>query len=127
MDTCLSGYFQNFGGEQTYMNDLGDLGFVYRCYHRMMTHWAGVLKLPMLEISYESLVAQPEQTIRELVAFCGVGWDERCLAFHSSGRYVNTASYEQVRQPMYTRSIGRWKNYTHYLQPLREALGDLAD
>jgi len=127
MDTCLSGYFQNFGGAQTYMNGLEDLGFVYRCYHRMMTHWSSVLKLPMLEMHYEHLVSQPEQSIRELLQFCGVEWDGRCLEFHSSGRYVNTVSYKQVRQPMYAHSVGRWKNYAEHLQPLREALGDLAD
>lgn len=126
LDTCLSGYFQNFGGAQTYMNDLGDLGFVYRCYDRMMAHWRDVLDLPLLEVQYEALVGEPERVIRELVAFCGLDWDARCLAFHDSERYVNTASYDQVRQPMYSRSVNRWKNYDRHLQPLRDALGDLA-
>ena len=127
LDTCLSGYFQNFGGAQTYMNDLGDLGFVYRCYRRMMAHWQQVLTLPIMEVQYEQLVACPERTIRDLVEFCGLPWDERCLSFHASERFVNTASYDQVRQPMYTRSVGRWKYYDSHLGPLREALGELAD
>jgi len=122
LDTCLSGYFQNFGGAQNYMNDLGDLGFVYRCYRRMMAHWRQVLTMPMLEVHYEDLVASPETVIRGLVEFCGLPWDEQCLSFHSSERYVNTSSYDQVRQPMYTRSVGRWKHYDHQLGPLREAL-----
>lgn len=126
LDTCLSGYFQNFGGAQTYMNDLGDLGFVYRCYHRMMTHWNKVLQLPILEVRYEELVARPDEVIRGLVDFCGLEWDAQCLDFHSTGRYVNTASYDQVRQPMYSRSVNRWKNYASHLQPLREVLGNMA-
>ena len=124
LDTCLSGYFQNFGGAQTYMNDLGDLGFVYRCYQRMMAHWQQVLTLPIMDVQYEQLVARPETVIRELVESCGLPWDEQCLSFHASERYVNTASYDQVRQPMYTRSVGRWKHYEQHLAPLREALGD---
>lgn len=127
LDTCLSGYFQNFGGAQTYMNDLGDLGFVYRCYLRMMAHWRQVLTLPILEVQYEELVMRPQMVIRDLVDFCGLPWNERCLSFHSSERYVNTASYDQVRQPMYTRSVGRWKHYERHLWPLREALEKLHD
>ena len=127
LDTCLSGYFQNFGGAQTYMNDLGDLGFVYRCYQRMMAHWQKVLRLPMMDVCYEELVADPEAGMRDIVTFCGLPWDDRCLSFHDSGRYVNTASYDQVRQPMYTHSVGRWKHYDRHLTPLRETLGGLAD
>jgi tetratricopeptide (TPR) repeat protein len=127
LDTCLSGYFQNFGGAQTYMNDLGDLGFVYRCYQRMMAHWQQVLSLPMMDVRYEELVVSPEKVIRALVEFCGLSWDERCLSFHRSERYVNTASYDQVRQPMYTRSVGRWRHYDRHLTPLREALGEPVD
>jgi len=127
LDTCLSSYFQNFGGAQNYMNDLGDLGFVYGCYQRMMAHWRQVLTLPVMEVQYEELVDRPEVIIRDLVEFCGLSWNEQCLSFHASERYVNTASYDQVRQPMYTRSVGRWKNYARHLQPLREALGELAD
>jgi tetratricopeptide (TPR) repeat protein len=126
MDTCLSGYFQSFIGAHSYMNDLEDLGFVYRCYHRMMAHWNRLRVLPSLEMRYEDLVTRPEQVIREMVAFCGVASDARCLEFHRNGRYVNTASYIQVRQPMYRRSIGRWTHYARHLQPLRQALGDLA-
>ena len=106
------------------MNDLGDLGFVYRCYRRMMAHWQQVLSLPFMEVRYEELVASPEAMIRKLVEFCDLPWDERCLAFHGSQRYVNTASYDQVRQPVYTRSVGRWKHYEHHLGPLRKALGE---
>lgn len=126
LDTCLSTYFQNIGGGSTYMNNLGDIGHVYRCYHRMMTHWSATLDLPVLEIQYEQLVTDPEPHIRKLVEFCDLPWDDNCLAFHTSRRYVNTVSYDQVRQPMYTRSVARWKNYDKHLGELRNALGDLA-
>ncbi len=59
----------------------------------------------MLEIQYEELAARPEEYIPKMIEFCGLEWDPRCLRFHELQRDVNTPSYEQVRQPMYTRSI----------------------
>jgi hypothetical protein len=91
----------------------------------MMAHWRKALRLPLLEVQYEKLVTHPEHVIRELIAFCGLPWEEQCLAFNSSERFVNTVSYDQVRQPMYTRSVNRWKHYEKNLGPLKEALGDL--
>ena len=56
-------------------------------------------------------VADLEGVARRLVAACGLEWEPRCLAFHETRRPVRTASVRQVRQPIYTRSVGRWKNY----------------
>ena len=58
-----------------------------------------------------------------MIDFCGLEWDERCLDFHNTQRSVRTASVAQVRQPIYRNSIGRWKRYEKFLQPLLEALG----
>jgi hypothetical protein len=76
----------------------------------------------MLEVSYEEMVARQEAVSRQLVAFCGLDWDDRCLAFHQSERAVQTASKLQVRQPIYTRSVARWKRFEAHLQPLHAAL-----
>ena len=78
---------------------------------RLMDHWHQVLPVPILEVDYESLVANPEREARELVAWCGLDWDPACLNFHENRRPVRTASAAQVRQPVHSRSVGRWKNY----------------
>jgi len=78
---------------------------------RLMDHWHQVLPIPILEVDYESMVADPEREARELVAWCGLDWDPACLNFHEHRRPVRTASAAQVRQPVHSRSVGRWKNY----------------
>lgn len=122
VDTCLSIYFQKFNELHAYAHNLSDLGYYYRTYEKLMAHWRSVLGLPLFEIRYEELVAEPETWIPRLVEFCGVEWDERCMRFHETRRSVNTLSNEQVRQPMYTRSVDRWRNYETQLEPLILAL-----
>ena len=87
-----------------------------------MRHWREVLNIPMLEIDYESLVADPEAMTRTLLDYCGLEWNEQCLRFHDNRRVVSTSSYDQVRKPIHSRSIGRWQNYQPYVQPLIDAL-----
>jgi tetratricopeptide (TPR) repeat protein len=123
-DTCLSIYFQNFGWLHPYSTDLSHLGFYYRLYHKLMQHWEAVIDLPMMTVSYEEMVTVPERISRELVNFIGLDWDDRCLRFHTVKRNVATASYDQVRQPVYTKSMARWKHYEKHIGPLAEALGD---
>jgi Tfp pilus assembly protein PilF len=121
MDTCLSAYLQPFN-DVPYATSLGDLGFYYREYQRLMDHWRKVLPIRIREVVYEDLVADQERVIRELVASCGLEWDDRCLAFHANPRAVRTMSKLQVRQPIYTRSVGRWKRYEAHLGALKAAL-----
>ena len=123
-DTCLSIYFQRFSESHAYARDLRHLGAYYVQYTKMMQHWKSLLDIPILEVRYEDLVTQQEETSRKLVDFVGLDWDERCLNFHESGRNVATPSYYQVRQPMYTGSMARWKNYEKHIGPLIETLGD---
>ena len=122
LDTCLSCYQQHFDA-LNFTSTLEDLGFYYRQYQRLMAHWRKVLPSPMFEVRYEDLVADLEGVSRQLVAFCGLEWDEHCLAFHENRRAVQTASALQVRRPIYRTSVGRWKRYEAHLQPLIEALG----
>lgn len=127
LDTCLSCYFQDFGARHPYSAKLAWLGSYYREYERLMSHWRCTLTLPMFEIRYEDLVADQEIWTRRLLKFCGLPWDERCLSFHKSGRIINTASYAQVRRPLYRSSVGRWRHYDLHLHELRAALaGDQA-
>lgn len=122
LDTCLSCYFQNFRQGHEYTGDLSTLGQVYREYERLMAHWHQVLTMPLLEVSYEELVTDQERQSRRLIEFCGLPWEEQCLRFHESKRTVHTASYDQVRRPMYQKSIGRHRPYLPYLRPLQAGL-----
>ena len=124
LDTCLSNYMQNFRRVNLQSNDLGHLGAYYKDYRRLMDHWRAVLDLPIMDIVYEDLVADLEGKSRELIDFIGLEWDPECLQFHESGRVVNTASYDQVRQPIYNRSVERWRHYDHHLGPLKDALAE---
>ena len=120
-DVCLSCYLQYFR-ELNFTWDLGNLGRYYRAYERLMEHWRRVLPVQPLEVDYEQLVTQPEPMIRRLLAFCGLEWDDRCLRSHESRRPVQTQSKLQVRRPIYTTSVGRWRRYEAHLGPLRESL-----
>ena len=93
-----------------------------RDYRRLMDHWRAVLPVGMLDIHYEAMVADPERSSRELVAWCGLEWDPACLEFYKTRRRVQTTSIAQVRQPIYRSSIGRWKNYE---QPLAAMFAQL--
>jgi hypothetical protein len=103
-------------------SDLRHLGIHYNDHLTLMRHWREVLDLPILEVSYELLVAEPEAQIKRMLEFLGLPWDERCLDFHQNTRAVITASMHQVRRPLYNSSVGRWKHYERHLGPLREGL-----
>ena len=93
----------------------------------MMEHWRKVLPVPLLEVDYEEAVADLEGVARKLVAWCGLAWESACLEFHQAKRPVRTASAVQVRQPVYRRSVGRWKHYEHALAPLFARLESAAN
>jgi tetratricopeptide (TPR) repeat protein len=124
VDTCLSCYFQNFADPLPFTLDLGHLGHYYREYRRLMDHWSAVLPLLIFHLEYEGLTKDQEAVSRQLVQFCGLEWDDRCLRFHESRRPVQTASALQVRQPLYRTSVGRWNRYKSHLRTLLEALGN---
>jgi tetratricopeptide (TPR) repeat protein len=125
MDTCLSCYFQNFGGHIPYAYDLSHAGLFYRDYQRIMRHWREVLDIPIMDVGYEDLVANQEAISRRMVEFIGLEWNDACLRFHENKRVVLTMSNDQVRRPMYSSSVGRWRKYKKHLGPLKEALGNL--
>lgn len=123
-DICVSIYGENFALEQSFANDLGDLGFFYREYMRLMRHWRGLFGTRIHECVYEDLVADPEAGARALIDAVRLPWDEACLNFHESERAVLTPSRWQVRQPIYSKAVSRWRRYERWIAPLVEALGD---
>jgi tetratricopeptide (TPR) repeat protein len=118
LDNALSIYFQSFLWAHDYAFDLSDIGFFYNQYDRLMQHWEDVLEIPIITVQYENLVNDQEKTSRMLLDFCGLEWDDAVLNFHNVSRDIATASYDQVRQPIYHSSKERWKNYKVHLEPL---------
>ncbi len=122
-DTCLSCYMTAFkDAHHPYMYDLKALGYYYRLYEDLMKHWHEVLPGIIMDIQYENIVQDQEKISKQIIDFCNLEWNEKCLEFHKTKRTVYTASRQQVRDPIYKTSMNRWKNYKAYITPLLEAL-----
>lgn len=78
-----------------------------------------------LEVQYEDVIQDVEGQARRLIDYCGLEWDDACIAFYENKRVVRTASVAQVRKPVYKSSVERWRRYEKHLGPLLGALGDL--
>jgi tetratricopeptide (TPR) repeat protein len=122
LDTCLSCYMTDFAVPYDFASDLRSLGEFYRLYRRLMAHWTRFLSIPILEVKYEDVVNDLEGQTRRMLEFLKLPWDPACLAFYENPRLVGTASREQVRQPIYATSLGRWKHYEAQLQELIDAI-----
>jgi hypothetical protein len=125
VDTGLACYRQLFATGNETLYDLADIGAEIRRCAAMMDHWRRVAPGRVTEVAYEDLVADPERQIRWLVTqACGLPWSEACLRSHETARPVSTASAEQVRRPIFSTSVGRWRRYEAQLGPLRRALDE---
>ena len=124
-DVCLSIYFQIFARKNLFAYDLYEIGRFYRQYEWMMTHWTELLGQRLFRVCYETLVEDPESLCKDLLAACGLPWDERCLRFHRTERAVHTASAWQVRQPIHSSSVERWRHYENHLSRLEAGLAGL--
>jgi tetratricopeptide (TPR) repeat protein len=123
LDTCLSCFFQNFTRGQDYSFNLNQLGHFYNDYCRLMEHWQMLYPDRILALAYESLIENQASESRRLIDFCGLEWEDNCLEFHKTKRTVKTASFMQIRQPIYKSSKGRWQNYRNHIGPLAQILG----
>ncbi|MEZ6243132.1 MAG: sulfotransferase [Phycisphaerales bacterium] len=123
-DTILSCYFQDFGANLTFTRDLESCARHLVAQERLMRHWQETLDLPILEDRYEEFVSDPEGSIRRLLDFLGLPFDEACLSFHESRRRMDTASMGQVRRPLFDTSVGRWRHYEAQLAPAIRVLED---
>jgi len=122
LDTCLSAYFQDFAESNLFTFNLRSLAKYYTNYRKLMEYWRDVLTIKMIDVQYEDLVNNTERVSRAMIEFCGLEWDDSCLQFHSKRRFIGTASHNQVRKPIYRKSIGRWRKYEQYLGPLIRGL-----
>jgi tetratricopeptide (TPR) repeat protein len=123
VDTCLSSYTKLFKDDMPHSYDFREIGRYYGKYYELMAHWRSVLPPGVMkDVQYEEVVADTENKAKEIIAFLGLEWDERCLKFHESERAVKTASVAQVRRPIYKSSSERWRRYGAGLNPLIESL-----
>jgi tetratricopeptide (TPR) repeat protein len=128
MDACLSIFRQPFATDVDYYNyayRLEDTARYYVLFDRLVAQWRERLPADrFLEVEYEALVADQENQSRRVVDFCGLAWDDRCLAFQENAAPVATASAAQVRQPIYETSVGRWRAYGDALSPMLRILAE---
>jgi hypothetical protein len=101
-----------------YSYSLQDLGHYYLAYHRLMAHWRATIPGRCLDVDYETLVAQQEAVSRSMLAHGGLEWEAACLDFHENATPSATASAVQVRRPVYSSSVARWRRYEQQLRPL---------
>jgi len=131
LDSCFGTFKQLFAKGQPFSYDLFDLGQYYKSYVRLMEHWDSVLPGKVLRVQYEDNVADHETQARRMLEHCGLEWEEQVMRFYETERAVKTASSEQVRQPIYSKSVNIWKRYEAELADLifmlEEVLQDLPE
>ena len=125
MDTCFSCFKQFFARGQLFTYSLEDLGKYYTDYIRAMNHWHNIYGKDIFTVHYDNVVNETEETIRELIDYCNLPFEQECLEFYKSSRPVKTTSAEQVRQPIYKSGLNYWKNYDKHLLPLKKIIDEI--
>ncbi len=118
---------EHFAGAQNFSYSLETIGKYYRSYVALMAHWDDVLPGRVHRVTYESLVADTEHGIRRLLEYCGLPFEDTCVRFYENKRAVNTASAEQVREPINRKGIDHWRHFEPWLEPLKAELGPLPE
>ena len=125
MDTCFSCFKQFFARGQLFTYSMEDLGNYYTDYIRAMNHWHKVYGKDIFTVHYDDVINKTEETIRELIDYCNLPFEQECLEFYKSSRPVKTPSAEQVRQPIYKSGLNYWKNYEKHLLPLKKIIDEI--
>jgi hypothetical protein len=124
-DVALSCWITDFRPENIpWASDPSYMGSRFEQYLRLMDHWRRVMPAPIYELNYEDTVADLDGAVKNLLAACGLEYEPGCMEFYKTQRRVKTASLGQVRQPIYSRSVGRWRNYESELADLFRAIPD---
>jgi predicted Zn-dependent protease len=124
---CWSNFCAHFEMGALFAYRLNEFARAYADYAALMTHFDSVLPGQVHRVIYEELVGDPETEIRRLLEHLGLPFEEACLAFHANTRAMNSVSSEQVRRPIYSESVGRWRNYESWLGPVKSFLGPMLD
>ncbi len=122
MDACYAIYKTLFRMGYPFSYSLDDIGRYYIAYTQLMQHWQKQLDRPFFALKYEDLVKNTEETSKKLLHYCQLKWTPQVLTMHKNNTPTATASAVQVRQNIYTTSVGKWKNYAKHLQQLKSQL-----
>ena len=122
LDNCLSIFFLHLDHSMSYALDLADIAHYYSQYRRLMAHWQSLYSADILDLDYDALVREPHEQMGCLLEFCGLEWQDSCLEFQRTTSTVKTESVWQVRESLYQRSSGRWRNYAAHLKTIEDAL-----
>jgi tetratricopeptide (TPR) repeat protein len=115
-DNCLSIFTTAYQRPPVFAHDRDNIVFAYKQYQRIIAHWREVLPPEnFMEIQYEDLIADRDNLTRKLIEFSGLPWNDACLHHEKNERAVRTPSLWQVRQPIYTTSIARWKRFEPWI------------
>ncbi len=124
MDVCFANLRENFPDALTHTNSLDDLAHYHGLYRDLMAHWHAAYRGFVLDVDYEGLVTDPQNTSRRVFEFCGLPWDHGVIdPVRWRARSINTLSSVQARSAVHRGSVGRWQAYAHWLEPLQRALG----
>lgn len=124
IDSCFANYKQLFADAYFHSYDQREMARHYVRYRRLMQHWAAVVPGRFIDVAYEDLTADLEREARRVLAHLALPWEDACIAFHRNSAAVSTASAIQVREPVYRRSVDRWRRYEAQLQPTIDVLRD---
>lgn len=122
MDACFASYKQLFADAYLHSYDQREMARHHARYYQLMEAWRSRFPGRFLDIAYEDIASDLEPNARALVDFLELPWESACLEFHKQSAAVTTASAVQVREPVHTRSIGRWRRYEARLGPMLETL-----
>lgn len=123
----FSNFTTYFNLQTSVPNSLEDLARHYRSYVHMVAHFEATLHGRVYPVQYEEVIEDTEGEVRRVLAFLDLPFDSACLRFHENPRVVDTPSSEQVRTPVNSEGLGRWRNYEPWLAPLQNELGSLVE
>jgi tetratricopeptide (TPR) repeat protein len=122
LDVCWSNYKNQFEGTLYFSNNFQDLGRYYKIYEDLMIFWEEKFSSQIYNLNYDNLINNSEKTIRELIHFCDLEWDEKCLKHHENKRVIKTVSFNQARKPIYKSKVRNISLYDTYLDDLKNSL-----
>jgi hypothetical protein len=124
MDCGFSNFKQLYANGHHFSYNLEDIGRYYRNYLEMMEHWDDVLPGRVLRVQHEDVLNDLEGSVRRILDYCDLPFEQACVEFHKTDRRVHTASSEQVRRPINRDGVDRWRAYDEWLGPLKLSLAD---
>ena len=121
-DVAISNYTLYFKQGNAHSNSQIDCGFAVKAINKIGDCWSRHLNINIIDIRYEDLISDFDNYTRRIIEFLGLEWENSCLNFHNTERHVGTPSSWQVRQPVYSTSVGRWKRFEKHLSPMLSEL-----